>query len=314
MTDGEDVQDALTAAVAARQERDALDRRLGSARRDLEQAEGRVHEARVRLERETEDVERLESFSWTRIWTSLNGSHATALEREQAERDAVRYVVAEAESRRETAQRYVDALQAQRQALGDVDAASARALAAKEQWLLRDGAHGAELSDLAERRGRLVAREREVREAHVAGVDARNLLAEARTLLASAKSWSTWDAFGGGGLVTDLVKYSKLDQVSDLLRRADFALGRFSRELEDIGVAGVAAGVEVDGMTRTFDVFFDNIFSDLAVRSRIHDAATRVARALDAVIPVLANLEDEGRQLAYEIEQLNAEREQIVLK
>ena len=314
MTDGVEVQDGLAGAVAARQERDALDKRLTAARRDLEQAEGRVREARVRLERETEDVERLESLSWTRIWTSLNGSHATALEREQAEREAVRYVVAEAEARRETAQRYVDALQAQRQGLGDVDAAYERALAAKEQWLLHNCADGAELAELAERRGRLIGREREVHEAHAAGVDARNLLAEARTLLTSAKSWSTWDAFGGGGLVTDMVKYSKLDQVSDLLRRADFALGRFSRELEDVGVAGVAAGVEVDGMTRTFDVFFDNIFSDLAVRSRIHDAETRVARALDAVTRVLAKLADEGLQLAYDIERLNAQRAQILLQ
>lgn len=60
-----------------------------------------------------------------------------------------------------------------------------------------------------------------------------------------------------------MMKYDRLDQVAAVLRDVDVALDRFSRELSDVQLAAVR-GVQVDGLTRTFDVFFDNIFSDLA--------------------------------------------------
>ncbi len=313
MTDGGDAQAALAQAVAAREERARLQQRLDGARRHLDEAVRRVTEQRGALQDESEDVAKLESFSWTRIWATLKGSHASDLEREQAERDLARYAVAEAEARRDAAAREVAAVEAQVRALGDVDARYAAALQAKRAWVGdHDPATAQRLAEIAERRGGLMARDREAREAHAAGVEARDLLAQAGQLLGNARSWSTWDTFGGGGLLTDMVKYDRLDKVTALVRRADLALGRFSRELADVGMAGVG-GVRVDGITRAFDIWFDNIFTDMAVRSRIQDAQARVAAALDAVGPALGRLADEGHAIAAEIARLDEERERLLL-
>jgi len=94
---------------------------------------------------------------------------------------------------------------------------------------------------------------RSAREAHAAGMVARTDLQRAGDRLREARSWSTWDMFGGGGFLTDMMKYDRLDEVSALLGHADLALKRFSRELADLRLAGVA-GVDVDGLTCTFDV------------------------------------------------------------
>jgi hypothetical protein len=316
MTDWGAAQDAdaqLQHAAQVRREAQGLRERLDAAQRYAEQTTLRVQEARDRLADENEDVARLESFSWARIVSTLRSARTTDLERETAERDAARYAVADAEARREIAWREVAGIRAQLEGLGDVEQRFADAMAAKERWATEHAPEAAaRLVELATRRGVLAAEDREGREAYAAGVEAGELLRHADQLLASAGSWATWDTFGGGGLLTDMMKYDKLDQVGEVLRRADLALGRFSRELADLRIAGVEA-VAVDGITRTFDVFFDNIFSDLAVRSRIQQARERVVSAVGAVDRLLGDLSERGRAIGAELEDLDRRREQVLL-
>lgn len=313
MHQGEEIQARLEQTARAVQEKTALEQRLAGAGQYLAAQQQRVAELRATLQREDEDVERLESFSPARIWATLKGSRDGDLEREAAERDAARYAVAEAEARREAAERDCASLREQLRLLGDVDAEYDRALAEKDAWVRANDSEAArELADIAQRRGALVAQDEEAREAHAAGVAALGHLRDAERLLGSAGSWSTWDAFGGGGLLTDMMKYQRLDEATAVLRNADLALAGFSRELADVGM-GAVGGVDIDSMTRTFDVFFDNIFSDMAVRSRIQQAHARVGAALSAVQRALATLEERGRGLGEELRELDARRERALL-
>lgn len=317
VTDGGAVSTAhhqLEQASRARVEADGLRERLEAATQHADRTTLRVQETRDRLADATEDVEKLESFSFSRILSTLKGGHATDVERETAERDAARYAVADAEARDEVAWRDVEGLQAQLDELGDVDAAYDAALAAKEEWAASHDPEVAKgLAEIAERRGVVLAEDHEAREAHAAGAAARDLLTHAEQLLSGARSWSTWDTFGGGGMLTDMMKYDKLDQVAEVLRRADIALGAFTRELADLHLAGVR-GVEIDGMTRTFDMFFDNIFTDLQVRSRIQDAEGRVGAALRAVTETLVQLGERGRTYADELAELDRRREELLAR
>lgn len=312
MTDANEIQSRLEQAARDREEHAQLVRRLAGSEPHLRELEARLGELRGRLDDETADVEKLESFSGAKIWAHLKGSHATDLERETAEREAARYAVAEAEARLEQLRRDRAALESR---LGEMREAEPRyddAIAAKEAWLHETGSEeAASLAEIALRRGELDALDGELREAHQAGRDAHGLLGHAASLLGSAGSWSTWDAFGGGGMLTDLMKYEKVDQATDALRRADQALTRFSRELTDVALPSVQ-GVQVDEMMRTFDVWFDNIFSDMAVRSRIDDAAQRVSTGLAQVEQAMAALEQKGRDLQGEIAALDRRREELV--
>ena len=314
MTDPNQIQTELEQAVAAREEHAQLTRRLEGSAPHMADLEKYVADRRSILEEETADVDKLESFSVAKIWSHLKGSHATDVERETAERDAARYAVAEAEARRDVMQRDRAALESRIAELGDVEARHRRAIADKEAWV---GASGAEpagaLVEIAERRGELVALDKEAREAFAAGRAAFDLLSQAASLLGNAGSWSTWDAFGGGGMLTDVMKYQNVDRATEALRRADLALTAFSRELADVNLPRVR-GVEVDQLMRTFDVWFDNFFSDMAVRSRIQDAARRVDQAMHQVHEALTALEQKGRDIASELTDLDARREELLLR
>ena len=132
MTDITAAQAELERATEARVEKLRLTERLTAGEDYLRVASQQVSELRTELLVESEDVERLESFSPSRIWASLKGSRDTDLDRESTEVERARFAVAEAEaeSRRDAARRDCDAAQAQLDALGDVDAQHARALAA----------------------------------------------------------------------------------------------------------------------------------------------------------------------------------------
>lgn len=312
MTDAAAIQADLERAVTAREEHAQLVRRLMASAPHLAELEQRVLAARQKLASETADVERLESFSGAKIWAHLKGSHATDLERETAEREAARYVVAEAEARRDMLLRDRAALETRIAELGDVESRFSLAMARKEVWLSDSGSGSAqELATIAHRRGVLAALDREAREAHAAGRAAHELLAQAASLLGRAGTWSAVDTVGGG-MLTDMMKYDNVDRATEALRRADVALSRFSRELADVDLPDVR-GVEVDQLMRSFDVWFDNIFSDIAVRSRIQDAARRVDDALRQVGQALTAVAQKGRHISAELSALDARREELLL-
>ncbi|WP_341229059.1 hypothetical protein [Nocardioides salarius] len=289
---GERVQADLEAALEAAAEHARLTHRLAAADAELADAEAQVAEARSRLADERADVERLESFSPTRIWAGLRGSRESDLDREQAEQRQAEYTVAVVELRRDRAREACASLRAAYDALGDVVARRSAALDAKQAWLLETGGPQAEeLAQVAADLGAIRSTTTELVEALEACDIALDTLAQADNLLSSARGWSTADTFFDGGLLTDMVKYDRMDQAQALMRRADDALSDLGVELADVGMEPVG-GVEVTELVRAFDVWFDNIFSDWAVRERIGEAAARVAEARGAVGEVRRRLVD----------------------
>ena len=286
------VQAELEAALEAAAEHARLTHRLAAADAELADTEAQVAAARSRLADESADVERLESFSPTRIWAGLRGSRESDLDRERAEQQQAEYAVAVVELRRDRARGACASLRAAYDALGDVAARRSAALDAKQAWLLETGAPQAEeLAQVAADLGAIRSTTTELGEALEACDTALDELAQADNLLSSARGWSTADTFFDGGLLTDMVKYDRMDQAQALMRRADDALSDLGVELADVGMEPVG-GVEITQLVRAFDVWFDNIFSDWAVRERIGEAAARVAEARGAVGEVRRRLVD----------------------
>ena len=305
-------QVAMEQAEEAAVEHERLSARMAQAEQLLDTAARDETEARARLVDESADVARLESFSPTRIWAGLRGSREVDLDRERAEQQRAEYAAASAMSRTRAARAELDRLRVARHALGDPVVMRTRALAAKEEWLVRTGSlAGAALEGVASEVGHVRAEQREVDEALAAGAEARAALLEAAQLLISARGWSTYDTFFGGGVMGDMMKYDRMDKAQRLMGAADAALHRLSEELADVGMSPVG-GLEVTQMARTFDVWFDNVFSDWQVRQRIEEAGERVQQAGGAVDRVIASLQSRRAELRQRSESLTARREELL--
>lgn len=82
---------------------------------------------------------------------------------------------------------------------------------------------------------------REIDEAIAAGREALEALEDAADSLDSAKRWGIVDILGGG-LITSVIKHSRLATPTTRLADAREALARFSAELDDVRRRGRAHG------------------------------------------------------------------------
>lgn len=307
-----DVERGIAEAAQDRAALAGLESRRRVAQGDVSQAEAALVKAASTRDDEAADVATLDSWSPTRIWTGLRGSRDADLSREQAELQAAEYTVATAEQRRAAAHAELEQVETSIRALGDPEARYAAALDAKEARLVAgESGPSGELVEIARRLGTLVAERREIEEADTAGREAFTHLDAAVQLLEKARSWSTWDTFGGGGMLTDAIKYDRMDQAAVSLREADARLRKLRVELADVDLSGVP-DVGVDVLLQTFDVWFDNIFSDWSVRSRIADAHAAASRARHDVQQVAGVLKGRRSETDWETEQLTNRRTEIL--
>lgn len=129
---------------------------------------------------------------------------------------------------------------------------------------------------------------RERMEALNAGERARNSLQNALSALDSARNWGIYDLLGGG-VVSTLIKHSKMDTASNYIETAKSDLMRFSKELGDL-----EEYARIDLSTGDFwgiaDWFFDGFLADWMMQDRINEARRQVQQAISRVDAVLARL------------------------
>lgn len=273
--------DELTAAVAAVRAAERAAAQVDELHALLAEERLLLDELAQKLAREERDVSRLEGVSLARVVAAVRGRREEELTRERAETDAARLAV---ETRRYTIARLAEELDGLQRV-----AASGPAATARLQELLTAAESGAESAALrrnAERRGELTADITELEEALGAAVEAAHRLQGVQELLHAASGWSTYDTFFGGGLLASAVKHSRLDDATDAAAEARQSLRRLQAELADVGATADVHLPDVSAGLRAFDVWFDNVFSDVAVHTRVRDAQHDVAdtaRAVEAV-------------------------------
>lgn len=134
-------------------------------------------------------------------------------------------------------------------------------------------------------------RQKEIREAITAGERARMSLQTAHDKLGSARSWGVLDILGGG-LISGLMKHSRVNDASFYVEQAKHDLMSFQQELGDIqDIAGLH--VEISGLLSFADFFFDGLLADLLVQSRIKDAQAEINNAICRVDEILYRLRAE---------------------
>ena len=126
---------------------------------------------------------------------------------------------------------------------------------------------------------------REIREARAAGIRALNSLRKAQDYLNSARGWGILDMLGGG-MISSLIKHSKLSDAQRCIDQAQYDLDAFRRELADVNLPYA----EIDGFLTFADFFFDGFLADLMVQSRINDAREKLEDACRRVEDVLRQL------------------------
>ena len=131
-------------------------------------------------------------------------------------------------------------------------------------------------------------RRQEIDEAIRAGDKALIGLRLAQEKLSSAKNWGILDILGGG-LITNMVKHSKINDASSYLREAKDSLRVFQRELKDIPDF-TALEIDIGSFLSFADFFFDGFIADYMVQTKISDAKDKINEAIIRVESLLREL------------------------
>ena len=283
-----------------------LRERIARLRRNmvrLETLRGQEAEALADAERlrrvwsaEQKDVEDLGRLSFASIAAKLSGRGEERLEREEAEACAARMKYDAAERQLAEIRQEIAGCEAELRADQGCEARFRQVLEEKREALKLENSAAAErIIALEERLAELQSRLRELEEARSTGEDVRRRLDQVLASLGSAENWGTWDVIGGG-LLTDMMKYSRLDEAQHSMEQMQSALRRYRRELADVAALHIG-DFRPDGFTWTLDVLFDNIFFDWSVLEQISNSRDRV--------------EDLRRQVGRTQGQLNLEFNQV---
>lgn len=290
-------------------------RKLDIILQDLKEQSGRrrraEEEARAVLEKEQGDVEELERMSLVSFLARIQGDLESRKEEERREAamakaryDAAKWDLEDLDRRFREAVREKERLQGleeQYQALLD-----------EKEEILRSqgGVQSQRLGQLAQEQERTAGELREVQEAIQAGLAAQRALGEMISDLSGAENWGVWDMVGGG-IMSTFAKHGCLDDAQDAAYEARRALSRFRTELADVSSDQVP-DVELGDFAAFADYFFDGLFVDLFVQSRIREARDQVEAVTQRVERLIALLRDERESLEEKQGQLDWERERLL--
>lgn len=299
-----------------RTERNRIQRRLDVVESQLKEAKLVRDQLHTQLTKEQKDVVKLGKFSFMNKINEWTGKWDERMEKEIAE-------AAEAEILYNEAEKNVKDLEAEVGRLRDeisnpdyryIDEEWADFLKEKETWIRQNDSvvHGT-LLKIADERVTLRSMLREIDEARDAGNKASRSLEKALDKLGSAEGMSIWDTFLGGGMIVSAMKYSEIDSSDDYVHRAQRALRHFETELMDVeNVATTSFTINKNDIYTFTDIFFDNIFSDWTVHSRISEAKNKLNTVLQEVRRVLDQLSRKYDEVDGQLSRLVVEERAII--
>ncbi|MEA4895461.1 MAG: hypothetical protein VB064_09365 [Oscillospiraceae bacterium] len=254
----------------------------------LEQKERELKKA---LEKENLDVEKLENRSFSSVLYSILGSLEKHIEKENAEALAAKLKYDQALRDVEDIEHKISALLEERSKYVNCQSEYDRLFKQKKDLLIHDNAETAKkILELTEEIGLSKIKVKEVREAIRAGSDVLLSLNSVLGSLDSAAGWGTWDMLGGG-LISDLAKHSKIDNAKYEIENTQRLLLEFKTELADVKISSDIS-IHIDGFAKFADFFFDGIFADWNMQTKINRSQESVLTVKIQVESVINKLKD----------------------
>ncbi|WP_114167313.1 hypothetical protein [Exiguobacterium sp. TNDT2] len=294
-------------------ERNRLARKLKTLDKQMAEHEAVRKQLLNSFTKEQRDVYDLESFSLVNAWRKLRGTfnEQKTIELEEAARAELKLREHEA---------MVDELGLERRDLYETFKTYDGIDAEWEAFIKEKEAHLKQDPEVREALYRLTNQQVETNEVLIeykeaigAGNIARTFISKALKHLDSAKGWSTFDTFFGGGLIATAMKHDAISASERKMHELQAALERFSRELAD--VKGVVSGLHIErgSFIQFADYFLDDIFSEWKMHGRINDSLDKVKGLDREITKLIEKVTREVERLEQQLEEIETKRQQLIL-
>lgn len=241
------------------------------------------------LDQEEMDVKKLEGLSLKGIFLAVIGNKEEKLDKERAEFIAAKLKFDECCNSIRVMQLELEDYHRQLRDIGNANNDYDRLMRKKEQLIMEaNDKNTRQILEAMEQAADIEADLRELREAMSAGKSVLDSLKKASSSLGSAESWGTWDLLGGGFL-SDMAKHSNIDEAVEYIQEAKSKMNTFRRELADVNLS-IDINIDISSFDKFADFFFDGIFADWNMQSKIQNSSYSVDSAIRSIEGVLYSL------------------------
>lgn len=283
---------------------------LEELQRQRSELEHKLEECLTVLKKEQGDVDKLEHQSLSHLFYSVLGRLGEQVEKEQREALAAKLKYDQAVSERTEVDARIRELEEEFVQYKDCQRVYDSLYEKKKAHMVDSHSQtGEQILMLTEQAKAVAFNQKEITEAIRAGEAVCSHIDSALNSLESAEGWGTWDLLGGG-LVSDLMKHSHIDDAKEKADMIQRKLSQFRTELADVRIQN-DIHFETNGFGKFADFFFDGLIADWCMQSHIADSKEsiqNVRRQVEAVLVKLnsmKNLEDNhNKELQRRINEL----------
>jgi len=131
--------------------------------------------------------------------------------------------------------------------------------------------------------------------------------------LDDAESWATYDIWFSKGILSHMAKYDRIDSAEELFGRLTSQITDLKNELKDINLTVDISLTGIDSTTRAIDFWFDNIFTDMAVRDQIRDNQEQIRYIYGKIDRVIDKLESIKSDINRQIGETEKMKNDLIL-
>jgi len=268
-----------------------LEKKRAAMQREYHSTVNEVSEMQRRYKQEHGDVEQLEKSSLSSFLLKMTGRYEDKLEREQQEVIDAKLAFDRANARLESLTEELDSLKLRIDALKEEDKRYQEILSKRRSELSESNGQNAErFAEIEQERKEIISQITEIKEAQSVLSRVKSTANGTRESLKKAQSWATYDAFTRGGIISHLAKYEHIDSAQYDFNVLSSLLRSLKTELADVNGISTSGLQEISSTQRTVDFWFDNIFTDLSVRSQIKDNTAQIDSLLSSLRTVESTL------------------------
>jgi hypothetical protein len=291
--------------------REKISSLISHAEINIKQETQRKDELKNILDREEMDVKKLEGLSLKGIFLAVIGNKEERLDKEKAEFIAAKLKFDECCNSIKLMQLELEDYYRQLRDVGNANDDYNELMRKKERLVMQaNDENTRQILELMEQAADIEADLRELREAISAGKSVLNSLQKAANSLDSAEGWGTWDLLGGGFL-SDMAKHSNIDDAVEHIREAKGKLNTFRRELADVNLS-IDVNVDISSFDKFADFFFDGIFADWNMQSKIQDSSHSVDSAIRSIDSILYSLKIKSADKDGQLSSIKAQIKSII--
>ena len=285
---------------------------LEGLKEERTEASAQMDQARAVFKKESKDVDKMEKSSLKSYVAMIAGRYGETLEKERQEMVEAKLKYDRAKETFKRLDEKVKHHESLKRELENITEAYNEKIKALKEKMLKEDVQFKNLYESKRNAYDQTSKELiELVEAIDAGEIVLHELNEAKSAFDSAANWGIFDMVGGGLLAT-MAKHNKINEGKRILNSVSNSLKDFNRELKDVDQSKfIDMNIDLSDFLTFADYFFDGIFADFTVQSRINNVKLKISAGISEIQRINQKLiyekqetEEEKRKKENELDEL----------